>query len=427
MLKKFTFAYGSGTVSAELEEDHILGVLHGNDVPPADDIPAVLTQALDAPTGCAPLHELLKGNEKIAFVVSDLSRFWMRQDLVIPHVVRYLTERCGVPCENITIIIANGTHPGGDEAEHRTLVTDEVYDRIRVVNHDCLADDLVSIGVTPHGTNVRINRIAAEADFVLTLGACVHHVMAGFGGGRKSIVPGISGMDTICHNHAFSLDPDEFRSNPLIGNGVLDGNPLNDDMCEAAGLLPRLFMITLVMNADMKLTQIFAGHYMESWLQACEAADAIYRVPVPCKADAVIVSCGGFPKDMSLYQGTKTIDNIEPGLKEGGTLILLIEAREGGGPAEYFDWCEDLVNGTQEQRLREHFTVPGYIFLLNCEQARRYRIMMLTSIPQEKVAPMGIEAYSDLGELLAHAGLEGKSLYVIPNGSTVIPHPEDQD
>ena len=423
-MKKFTFAYGSGTVDAELDENNILAVLHGSSVPPAEDIPSLVLQALESPIGCAPLSSSLTGKEKIALIVSDMSRFWMRQDLVVPHVAAYLTERCGIPCENITIVIANGTHTGGDEAEHRTLVTDGVYDRFRVVNHDCLAPDLVYIGTTPHGTEVRINPFVAEADCVVALGACVHHVMAGFGGGRKSIVPGVSSMATICHNHAFSLDPVEFCSNPRIGNGVLEGNPLHEDMCEAAALIPNLFMINLVMNADMKLTQIFAGHYLESWLEACKAADAIYRVPVPCQADAVIVSCGGYPKDMSLYQGTKTIDNIEPGLKNGGTLILLIEARDGGGPEEYFGWCDDLLNGTQEKRLREHFTVPGYIFLLNCEQAKRYRIMMLTSIPQEKVAPMGIEAYSDMKELLANAHLEGKSLYVIPNGSTVLPHVE---
>lgn len=423
-MKKFTFSYGSSTVDTELDENNILAVLHGNSVPPAEDIPSLVLQALESPIGCTPLSSSLTGREKIALIVSDMSRFWMRQDLVVPHVIDYLTERCGIPCENITIVIANGTHIGGDEAEHRKLVTDGVYDRVRVVNHNCLSDDLVYIGTTPHGTDVRINRIVAEADFVVAIGACVHHVMAGFGGGRKSIVPGVSSMETICHNHAFSLDPQEFRSNPLIGNGVLEGNPLHEDMCEAAALIKNFFMVNLVMNAEMKLTQVFAGHWLQSWLEACKAANAIYSVPIPCQADAVIVSCGGYPKDMSLYQGTKTIDNVEPCLKDGGTLILLIEARDGGGPEEYFGWCESLLNGTQEKQLREHFTVPGYIFLLNCEQAKRYRIMMLTSIPQEKVAPMGIEAYSDMKELLANAHLEGKSLYVIPNGSTVIPHVE---
>ena len=189
--------------------------------------------------------------------------------------------------------------------------------------------------------------------------------------------------------------------------------------------MPHLFMINLVLNAEMELAAIYAGHYLASWQRACEAVDGIYRVPVPRKADAIIASCGGYPKDMSLYQGTKTIDTVEPALKTGGTLILIIEARDGGGPAEYFDWIQNLRDGTMEDRLRNHFTIPGYIFFLNCEQAQRYRILMLTSIPPKEVAPMGIEAYNNMEALLAAADLSGKSLYVIENGGTVIPCPQE--
>lgn len=246
-------------------------------------------------------------------------------------------------------------------------------------------------------------------------------MMAGFGGGRKSILPGISGLETIRHNHAYSLDSTKLRTNPAIGNGVLAGNPLHEDMCEAASLVNNLFMVNLVMNADMKLSYIFSGHYLTSWERACTAVDDIYRVDIPCRADAVVTSCGGFPKDISLYQGTKTIDNVESALKPGGTLVLMIEAPEGGGPAEYFDWSKNLQDGTIEQRLREAFTVAGYIFFLNCEQAQRYRIFMYSSIDPQTVAPMGIHAFSDMDALLKAAELDGKSTYVIPNGSTVIP------
>ena len=425
-MKTYSFAYGSGTVELPLDEKNVIGELHGNAVAPLADIRAALWASLDAPIDSAPLCERARAGDTVALVVSDMTRFWMRQDLVVPHLVDYLTERCGVREEDITIVIANGTHIGGDEQELRTLVTDAVYDRVKVKNHDCEAKDLVYLGTTPHGTPVSIDRTAAEADLVVCLGAVTHHVMAGFGGGRKSILPGISGMETICHNHAYSLDPACLMSNPRIGNGKVKDNPLNDDMCEAAAMVPQLYMVNLVMNAEMQLAEIYAGHYLTSWQKACEAVDRIYRVEVPEKADAIIASCGGFPKDMSLYQGTKTIDNVETGLKPGGTLILLIEARDGGGPAEYFGWIDDLLGGTMEKRLREHFTVPGYIFLLNCEQAHRYNILMLTSVPQETVAPMGLKAFSDVDELMKAAHLEGKSLYVIPNGSTVVPYVKEK-
>ena len=425
-MKDFSFRYGNGSVTASLDENNILGVLRGNSVPPLNDLPAALAQAMENPIDSLPLSSFIRPGDSVCLVISDMSRFWMRQDRVIPPLLDYLADHCGAGPESVVILVANGTHIGGDEQELRTLVTDAVYDRYRVVNHDCLANDLVYLGTTPHDTPVWINPIAANADKVICLGACTHHVMAGFGGGRKSILPGISGMDTIKHNHAYALDPKALRSNPRIGNGKLEDNPLHQDMCEAAAMVKNLFMINLVLNAEMQLAAIYAGNYLTSWQQGCRAVDDFYRVPVPCKADAIIASCGGFPKDMSLYQGTKTIDNIEPALKLGGTLILIIEARDGGGPEEYLGWIRNLQDGTIEDRLRRHFTVPGYIFFLNCEQAQRYRIMMLTSMQPEDVAPMGIEAFNNMEDLLAAAGLEGKSLYVIENGSTVIPCPQEE-
>ena len=358
----------------------------------------------------------------MALVVSDMSRFWMRQDLVIPHLVAYLHTVCGVSYERLTIVVANGTHLGGSEQELRTLVTPEVFDRVKVENHDCEAKNLVYLGTTAHDTPVWINHTVAAADFVVCLGACTHHIMAGFGGGRKSILPGVSGLQTIRHNHAYSLDPGALRSNPKIGNGVLEGNPLHEDMCEAAAMLPHLFMVNLVMNAQMQLCAIFSGHYLKSWEEGCRLVNKIYQVDVPEQADAIVTSCGGFPKDISLYQGTKTIDNVESGLKPGGTLILMIEAPEGGGPEEYFGWCKNLLDGTIEQRLREAFTVAGYIFFQNCEQAQRQKIFLYSSIPDEQVRPMGMRSFSDMTELLKEAKLDGKSIYVIPNGATVVPH-----
>ena len=287
-MKDYIFPYGSGTVTLSLEETRVLGVLKGHDTPPLDDIGKGLYESLDAPVQSCSLRKWTSSGDKVALIISDMSRFWMRQDLVIPHLIHYLNEECGIPDEDITILVANGTHVGGDEKELRTLVTSEIYDRIRVINHDCLAEDLVTIGVTSRGTTVRINKIAAMADRVIALGACTHHVMAGYGGGRKSILPGISAMDTICHNHAFALDPEVFRSNPLIGNSVTKGNPLNEDMCEAAALVPMLFTINLVMNADMKLCKIFSGDCQASWEAGCRAIDDIYRVNVKEKADVVI-------------------------------------------------------------------------------------------------------------------------------------------
>ncbi len=343
-MEKFCFKYGSGTVELALPSNGRIEELHGPVKPAVSDIPQALEQALEHPINQQPLAQWLQPGKPVTLIISDMSRFWMRQDRVIPHLVDYM-NRAGIPDKDILILVANGTHAGGSQQELRTLVTDAIYDRIPVVNHDCRADDLVFTGVTELGNRIYLNPLAVGRQ-VVVLGACTHHVMAGFGGGRKSILPGISGLETIRYNHAMSLDPKEPHSNPAIGTGVLEGNPLHMDMCGAAATIEdHLYMVNLVMTAQMKLGRILAGHWRDSWLEACKAACEMYETPIQEQADVVITSCGGYPKDMSLYQGTKAIDNVEPALRPGGTLVLLAECREGGGPAEYFDWLEPLEAG----------------------------------------------------------------------------------
>ena len=421
MKKNYQFRYGSTTVSIPVEESQVISVIEGNTTEPLSDIKGALYSSLDYPIDSESLEKAASKASSIVIVVSDMTRFWMRQDIIVPHLVEYLVERCGKKYSDLEIVIATGTHIGGSEEELRTLVTSDIYDKVKTVNHDCRADDLVYLGTTEYGTPVKVNKDAAAADLVICLGAATYHVMAGFGGGRKSILPGISGLETIKHNHAYSLSPDKFITNPEIGNGILEGNPLNEDMCQAAAMMKNLFMITLVTDTEFRLASIFSGHWKTSWERACEEVRRIYTVPIKEKADVVITSCGGFPKDESLYQGTKAVDNVISALKEGGTLILLLEGRNGGGSPDYFDWIKPLVNGTFEKELRENFTVGGYIFFLNCEQASRFNILMYSSIPAETVKPMGIKVYDDLDRMMAEADLEGKSIYVIPTGSTVLP------
>lgn len=421
MKKEYKFRYGNTTVSLPVEEDQVIGVIEGNEIEPIKDIRGALLGALDAPIDSLPLSDVASKASSIVIVVSDMTRYWMRQDIIVPLIVEYLVDKCGKSYSDLEIVIATGTHVGGSEEDLRTLVTSDIFDKVKTVNHDCRAEDLVYLGTTSYGTPVKINKDAAEADLVICLGAATYHVMAGFGGGRKSILPGISALETIKHNHAYSLAPDKFITNPEIGNGVLDGNPLNEDMLEAAAMMRNLFMITLVTDAEFRLASIFAGHWRTSWERACDDVRRIYTVPIKEKADVVITSCGGFPKDESLYQGTKAVDNVISALKDGGTLILLLEGRNGGGSPDYFDWIGPLVDGSFEKELRNNFTVGGYIFFLNCEQASRFNILMYSSIPAETVKPMGIKAYDDLDKLMADADLEGKSIYVIPTGSTVLP------
>ena len=306
MKKNYQFKYGDKSVTIPVDENQVIQVINGNDITPLSDIRTALLNSLDTPIDSEPLSTIAQKAGKIALIVSDMTRYWMRQDVIVPLLIDYLVSKCGKSYDDLEIIIATGTHIGGEEEELRKLVTSAVFDKVRTVNHDCKAEDLVYLGTTSYGTDVKINKDAAEADLVICLGAATYHVMAGFGGGRKSILPGISGLETIKHNHAYSLHPEKFITNPEIGNGILEGNPLNEDMLEAAAMVKNLFMVTLVTDTEFRLASIFSGHWKTSWLRACDEVRRIYTVPIKEKADVVITSCGGYPKDESLYPAIDT-------------------------------------------------------------------------------------------------------------------------
>ncbi len=420
MMKNYKFKYGKGYIDFPIDSEYVKAELSGKETPAIDDIGAEVKKSLDNPVGLQPLSEWAKKGDKIALIVSDMTRFWMRQDLVVPHVVDYLYNICKIPYSDMIIVIATGTHFAGTDEDTNTLVTADVASKVEVIYHDCEDPDLTYICTTSRGTVLSVNKEVAVRKNI-AIGACTQHVMAGFGGGRKSILPGVASMEAIKQNHAHSLDPLNERSNPLIGNSKLENNPLHLDMMEAAAAIEHLFTVNLVMNPDMKLSHIFSGHFEKAWLLGCKQADDAYQVEIDEQADIIIASCGGFPKDISLYQGSKSIDNLESGLKIGGTLVLITECPDGGGPPDYFDWLAPLKNGDLDKELRADFTIPGYIFYLNCEQAKRYRIILLSTLNKDDAKAMGIEVYSDVESILNAVDFAGKSIFVVENAGTVIP------
>lgn len=418
-VKKYTFEYGKTKVELEIKSGTILGELSGNTKIELSDIKKELYSTFENPIESLPLKDLISKNEKITLVISDMTRFWMRQDLVIPHIINYLNT-LGVNDEDITILIANGTHLPAPKEDIEKLVTKAIADRVKVVNHECESDDLVYVGTTSRGTEVELNPLVVNQK-TICLGAAAHHLMAGFGGGRKSILPGVASGKTIIQNHIHALSPNEPCSNPLIGNSKLEGNPLNEDMCEAAEMVSPLFMINLAMNPEGKLCKIFSGNWLKSWLECCNYIDEMYKVAIDNQADIVIAGCGGYPKDMSMYQSTKVIDNVESAVKPGGTIILISECSEGGGPEEYFGWSKYLKTGDLDEQLRKNFNIPGYVFYQNCEIAKRVNLVLLSSIDKEKLSPMGISTYNNVNDILNNIDFEDKTVYIIKKGGTVIP------
>ena len=420
-MEQVTLKYGEGTVRFGIEGAKKVEYLLPNPMHEITDLKEAFYRAITIDSiGTPALKELLTETDRVTIVISDMTRFWMRQDLILELLVRYLQEEIKIACEQITVLIALGTHRPADTAELQKLTGDYVYQRVKVVNHDCDAPNQVYIGTTSFGTEVWINRLAVESK-VIVISGTVHHMMAGFGGGRKSILPGISSRETIRQNHCRALDPYKACSDKRVGTAKLSMNPIHEDMEEAANLLNPIYGINIVVGASSKHSGLFCGHWKEAWKASCDYVQKCYELPIKKEADIVIVSCGGYPKDINLYQATKSLFNAVSAVKQDGILIFLAECKEGGGAKDFFDWIVPLKAGRLDAALREDFTIGGYIFYAACEKLQKAQTFLLSQIPHDTVAEMGITAFDSIEKLIKNVEFTGKEVYVIPNGGNVIP------
>ena len=371
------------------------------------------------------LKELVSANDEITVVISDMTRLWMHQDVICEELVRYLNEDLNVPFENIAVVIAVGTHRKSTEDELKIMASEYVYNNVKSVkDHDCDATDLVCVGTTSFGTKVEVNPLAVGRK-VIVIGGTVHHIMAGYGGGRKSIVPGIVSRETVRMNHERALDPIAPKSDDRVGSGKILENPINLDMAEAATLVNPVFGINICVTSSSRFSGLFCGDFEKAWKQSCMYIQKSYGLSLEKEADVAFVSCGGFPKDLNFYQSTKSIFNGIRSIKKGGTIVLLAECSEGNGAKDFFDWIEPLKKGCLDESLRKDFTIGGYIFYALCEAIQRGNVLLLSKLGPEDVGAMGIKSFNDIDSLMQKVDVKDKDVYVIPYGGSVIPQMKD--
>lgn len=388
-----------------------------------EDLRAAFYKAVEQePIDSLPLSQLIGKDDLVTLVVSDITRAWMHQDQIVEPLVSFLHETCKVPYAHMVILIALGTHRPNTEEEMKQIVSPAVYENVQVINHNCDAPDLVYVGTTSRGTRVEVNPLVVGRKVIL-IGGTVHHLMAGFGGGRKSVLPGVSSRRSIRENHERALSPTEKKTDDKVGSGKLSLNPIHEDMDEAAALVAPVFGINLVVASSGKHSGLFCGNWRTAWEASCRYQKQCYEVPVDHLADVVIVSCGGYPKDINLYQAIKSPLNAINAMKPGGTLLFLAECRDGGGAKDYFDWIRPLKEGRLDEALRADFTIGGYIFYATCEWLRRGNIFLMSELPPELVKEMNITSAPQIETLLKQIDFTGKDVYVVPYGGYVLPVP----
>ena len=410
--------YGKTEVCVRVPTRNFLGSIEPKEKEGVPDAVLEIKRALNEPIGSKRLDEIVKPEDKVAIVVDDATRP-APSHLMVPPLLEELNN-AGVKDENITIIFACGTHKAVTHEEAVKLLGEAVLNRVKTVSHDCKASNLVYVGETrKHGTKVYLNHVFAEADVKILTGDIGFHYYAGYGGGRKSVLPGVSGEETIKHNHAMLLHPN-------AKTGILDGNPVHEDMVEAARLAKVDFILNVVINSEKEVVKAFAGDVEQAFHEGVKLVDEMYRIPVDRKADIVVVSPGGYPADVNLFQAYKGVDNALEIVKRGGVIILVAECPEGHGNQVFYDWMVKFKDLKAVQReIKRNFVLGGHKAYYLMKALRKAQIFLVSAMPDYYATNIfklkTARAVNDaLNEAFSIVGKNAK-VWVMPYGNFTLP------
>jgi len=412
--------YGSSAFSLDLPPQRLAGIIQPSVPEPAASPVELITAALDA---CHTVISSFKPGEKVVIVTSDITRY-TGSEIYLPLLVERL-NRQGIPDADMEILIALGIHRPQTTHEHEKTVG-TLFGRIPVRDHDCDNQaELVSIGRTSNGIDVRINRRAVAADRLLLTGVIGFHYFAGFGGGRKSVLPGIASRQACMASHFAVLNPGHGSGKNLRAvTGNLDNNPVHQAMSEACALAAPDLILNTVLAPDKRIIAVFAGHWREAHEEGCRFYREHFSHPLREKSDMVIVSCGGFPKDINLIQAHKSMEYAAQALKDGGVMILLAECRDGFGNSTFFNWFRYKQLDQFEAALREKYEINGQTAYSILQKAQRFRIILVSEFPGQQVEEMGMLPARTLDEALQHAArvlTPDWTTLVMPEGGSVLP------
>lgn len=407
--------YGKGRLPAALAGD----LLAPRKAAPLADETRAVYDALEHPIGRPPLGEIVHPGERVAIVVNDITRL-TRTDLLLPPIVETLNA-AGVPDRDIFIVFALGIHRRQTDAERELIVGQETYSRIRSFDHISTDDAaLVEIGTTSFGNRVEINREVWEADRIILTGEIIYHLIAGYSGGRKSLVPGVAGFRTTTFNHRMIFDPN-------CRSGKLDGNPAHEDLLEACRMADPDFMVNVVLDPEGVPIRVVAGHYDLAHREGCRTVDQMLRAEIAEPYDLVVASAGGFPLDIDLRQAHKGLENACQALRPGGSILFYAECPNGAGIGAFEDYIR-RYDGDREMRaaLERDFVVGGHKAWWVARLGRLYDVNLVSGLDPEFVRrchfqPVSPDSHpSALGQLLKKAGDRAR-VAVMPYAGFTLP------
>lgn len=415
---KLSFGFGTGTQEVEVPEENLLGVLHANEVETGLTGEAEVRRALSEPIGSSRLRDLVKPGEKVAIVTSDITRP-MPTWTVMPALLDELYAAGCVP-EDITLVFALGSHRRHTEEERKHLAGERAWAEVSCVDAD--AADCVHMGTTKAGTPVDITRVVAQADRRICLGNIEYHYFAGYSGGAKAIMPGVSTRAAIQSNHSMMVRPEACA-------GALESNPLRMDIEEAGAVCGIDFIVNVVLSEHKEILRCVAGDAVEAHRAGCAFLDTLYLKELPRAADIVLVSQGGAPKDMNLYQTQKALDNARHAVRQGGVIILIGSCKEGMGERVFEEWMTTASSpDAMIERIGRDFQLGGHKAAAIAMTLKKAQVWLVSDMEPEFVRSIFLEpwpsAQAALEAAFAKLGPEAAVL-AMPYGGSTLPRVAD--
>lgn len=330
-MPKISIPYAETYLKAEIPAANFKGIFAAEHVHNADKITQseLVRQAMKNPIASPRLSEMAKGKKKMLIITSDHTRP-VPSKIIMPVILE--EARCGNPDIEITILVATGFHRATTREELISKLGENIVENENIIMHDSQdSASLIQLAPLPSGGELWLNRLAVETDLLLAEGFVEPHFFAGFSGGRKSVLPGVAGAQSVLANHCA-----EFINSRYARTGVLENNPVHRDMLFAAEQAKLAFIVNVIIDENKDIVKTFAGNYEKAHKTACDFLEKMVRIEVP-PVDIIITSNGGYPLDQNIYQAVKGMTAAEAALKDDGVIIMVAACNDGHGGQSFFD------------------------------------------------------------------------------------------
>ena len=420
MTREFDLAYGHTSIKFVADDDRF-AVISDELIaePPLTDVQ--IGAAFDSPIASPPLDEIAGSDDSVLLVVSDATRA-----TASAHIVNLLVRRLvqnGISPANIAVIFATGIHRRVTEEEKRDLLTPFIVQRIRTLDHDAYDEaKLYSVGTTRTGVPIEVSSALRDFSRVILIGGISFHYFAGFTGGRKSVCPGLASARTIEATHVLACDFERGGRKAGVGTGLLDGNAVHEECERVAALVAPAFGVNTIVDERQRAVGIFCGDWRKAHRAGCNHYLQRHSFKIREKRDVVIVSCGGSPHDINLIQAHKALDMAAHACKDGGTIVLLAECRDGLGRSDFMKWFDARDSRSLENRLRNGYEVNGQTAWALLTKTERYRVCLVSELRDEQVERMRMVPVRTISEALDQPG--DVSGFIMPRGAAVLPRLE---